>query len=423
MIIDLQRRIAEAGRIRIGQQVPTGKGKSRPAKLETFRLTSPDRRRIEQAAGLYGGRPREWQAPAGKQWEVVTESDSLDVIVPPTDMAFSQHYELWAAGGCQRRCDGQREQIGDGDCLCDPEQRECSIHTRLSVMLRDLTGLGVWRIDTQGYYAAVELQAAVGVIQMAAGRGQMLPARLRLEQRVVKRPDVGTRRFAVPVLDIEISPGQLLGGGTVGVGQLDSPQAVAIEASGPQPTLTPVPAELPTGPQRSVAEQAKAVEQAQPKPKRRGAAPPVTPTGKKPRTAAQAQTDTEPGWTRRIREDEPPPEPEPPTESTPINDAQVQKVAITCREAALDDQGRHDLVLLATDGRSFSSKDLTKSEMDQVLTVAELIQAGRLNLRSDGPGGDPVLMDADGAAKALPLDLAKANAWLDKHWRNTEEAS
>src|SRR6266849_1493437 len=209
-IIDLQRRIAEIGRIRIGQQVPTANGKTRPEKLETFRLTSPDKIRIEQASQLFGGNPCQWLAPAAQPWEVITTATALDVIVPPSDIAFSQWYELWSAGGCQRRCDGHNESISEGRCLCDPENRECDIHTRLSVLLKDLPGLGVWRVDTQGYYAAVELQGAVEVIQIAAGRGQMLPARLRLEQRAVKRPGEQTRRFAVPVLDIEMSPGQLL---------------------------------------------------------------------------------------------------------------------------------------------------------------------------------------------------------------------
>ena len=38
-IVDLQRRLQEIGRIRIGQQVKSN-GKSRPAKLDRFRLTS-----------------------------------------------------------------------------------------------------------------------------------------------------------------------------------------------------------------------------------------------------------------------------------------------------------------------------------------------------------------------------------------------
>ncbi|MDQ2628265.1 MAG: hypothetical protein M3Y90_14885, partial [Actinomycetota bacterium] len=284
-IIQLQRRIAEVGRIRIGQQVEVRGGKKRPAKLDTFRLTSPNRTRVEQAARLYGGQVTEWEAPAGQQWECVTQTSALPVIVPPSDLAFSQHFELWSGGGCQRRCDGVTESISDGPCVCNPDNRECSVHTRLSVMLRDLPGLGIWRLDTSGWYAAAELQGAVDVMQMAARAGTMLPAQLRLEQRMVKRGGQ-TRRFPVPVLDVEISPAQLIGG--TGMPQLSDPGTVAIEAPRPvdgRAPLTPVPESVPEAPVASVAEQAAAVKERRP---RKNAAQPVARTGIKPRTAAQA---------------------------------------------------------------------------------------------------------------------------------------
>lgn len=274
-LLDLQRRIAESGRIRIGRKVDGG----RPSKLDTFRLTSADGKRIEQAAEIYGGKPGQWVAPAGKQWELITERDSLDVIVPPSDLAFSQSYELWSAGGCQRRCDGVTEQISDGACRCDPERRECDIHTRLSVMLRELPGLGVWRLDTQGYYAAVELASAVEIIQLAAGRGALLPARLRLEQRSVKRPDAKgkpqTLRFAVPVLDIEMTPAQLLGGGAQPVALLD--------ATTERPKLTPVPQLALPAP--SIAEQSAPPPE---RPKRSNAAPEIPSSGRQRRARAAA---------------------------------------------------------------------------------------------------------------------------------------
>jgi hypothetical protein len=239
-IIDLQRRLAEIGRIRLGRQVESRGGKKRPAALDTFRLTSRDRDRISEAAQLYGGTVTEWDAPNGiRQFEVITNTDKLPVVVPPSAMAFSQFFELWSAGGCQRRCDGVTESIGEQPCLCDPETRQCEIHTRLSVMLRDLSGLGVWRVDTQGWYAAVELQGAVEVIGLAAGRGQMLPATLRLDQRTIKRPEEGTKRFVVPVLDIDVSPAQLLMG--------------TIAVAPKQAALTPVPAA--EGKPSSIAEQ------------------------------------------------------------------------------------------------------------------------------------------------------------------------
>lgn len=294
-ILDLQRRLAEVGRIRIGQQVKTSKG-TRPAKLDYFRLTSADRTRIEQASRLYGGDVAEWEAPAGKQFEVITKTDTLPVVVPPSDMAFTQFYESWSGGGCQRRCDGVNESISEGPCLCDPDARECKIHSRLSVMLRDLPGLGVWRIDSSGYFAGVELQGAVEVVKLAAGRGQMLPAVLRLEQRQVKRVDEQVKRFAVPVLDLLVSPAQLLGGGdmlsiepprdgldNVYTGPLDSPPHLT------PALLTPVPETVPQQPARTVKEQTEPPPKKKP---RKNAAKSIPPTGIKPRTAAQASKDS-----------------------------------------------------------------------------------------------------------------------------------
>ncbi len=284
-IIDLQRGLTETGRIRIGAQVPTSGGRKRPSKLETFRMTSSDRRRIEQIAELYGGTPGEWDSPNGKQGEVITETAELDVIVPPSDLAFSQDYELWSAGGCQRRCDGRVESLSGSACLCDPDDRECDIHTRLSVLLAKLPGLGVWRLDTQGWYAARELLGAVEIIQLAAGVGRLLPARLRLEQRSVKRGGQ-TRRFAVPVLDVDIQAAQLL------VGNASAGVPLSIVSAEARPGgLTPVPALETSGP--SIAEQSEPPAERAP---RRNAAPPIPASGRKrsERAAPPADIDEEP---------------------------------------------------------------------------------------------------------------------------------
>lgn len=284
-IIELQRRLREIGRIRIGEQVPTSNNKTRPAKLTNFRFTSRDRKVIDAAAETYGGQVAPWTSPDGDQWEVKSEALELPCVVPPGDMAFSQWYELWSAGGCKRRCDGQTDLVSDKACVCDPEARECSIHTRLSLLLTDLPGLGLWRLDTQGFYAAVELG---GVVDLAAGfsaRGQMLPARLRLEQRSVKRTvngKVETRRFAVPTLDLDIHPLALVRAGT-------DAQILELPAG---PSFTPVPVDaLPPAPVGTIAEQLAAVESNVEAPRRKNAAAPIPPTGIRPRTAEDAEAD------------------------------------------------------------------------------------------------------------------------------------
>lgn len=281
-ILDLQRRLREVGRIRIGQRVSTGNGKSRPAKLEQFRLTSRDQKVIEAAAQQWGGVCQPWDgAPDGPQWEVYTSTDQVPVVIPPSDMAFSQAWEQWSGGGCKVRCDGQWDHLGDKACHCDPEDRACDPHTRLSVILPDLPGMGVWRLDTQSYYAAVELAGLVDLIVSHSARGVLLPARLRLEQRSVKRQGEQTKRFAVPVLDIDVHPMALTPGGS---GELGTPVSLPGLPSG---NLTPVPVQDGSG-APSIAEQLAQIDDDQPKAGRANAAAPIPATGIRPRTAIDA---------------------------------------------------------------------------------------------------------------------------------------
>ncbi len=198
-IIGLQRRLVEVGRIRMGEKNEKGI----PTRLDTWKLTSRDQLRLTAAAKAYGGEVREWEGHQG-QYELHTEVDSLPILLMP-GQALSQHYELWSGGGCKRRCDGETEQLTDGACLCNPENRECKPHTRLNVLLPDVAGIGAWRLDTQGYYAATELSGTVDLLEVATMRGVLLPARLRIDQRVVLR-DGQTKRFPVPTLDIDVRP-------------------------------------------------------------------------------------------------------------------------------------------------------------------------------------------------------------------------
>lgn len=214
-IITLQRQMRELGRIRIGNQVEytdrQGKKKLRPAKLETFRITAESRELVEAAAEVYGGTVVPWANPAGGQeWEVITTAATLDIVVPP-GQPVSQWYELWSGGGCQRRCDGVTNVLTMQPCSCpaDVEQRlelakngeACKATTRLNVMLPALPDLGVWRLESHGYYAAVELAGAAEILAMATARGTLIPARLRLEQREKKVPGKPTNKYAVPIIE------------------------------------------------------------------------------------------------------------------------------------------------------------------------------------------------------------------------------
>lgn len=281
-IIDIQRRLAETGRIRIGQQVASTNGK-RPSKLEMFRLTSGSEKSLRSIAAKYGGKVQKWEeAPVAGQWELFTESSTLDVLIPPEAMSFSQFYELWSGGGCQRRCDGDRLVPSEDPCVCDPENRECKPHTRLSVMLADLPGAGLWRLDTQGWNAATELGGAFELallISQATGRS-IVPGVLRLDQREVKRPNPRdmtktlTRKFAVPVLDFDVNMTAIARGTTAAL------------SSG----VTPVPELEET---RSFGDELQAINDPPEKKKRSNSAEPVRPTGIRPHARGISADDDE----------------------------------------------------------------------------------------------------------------------------------
>lgn len=241
-IIGLQRRMRELGRIRMGDKGEKGQ----PRKLGTFRLTSSNREYLDVAQAAYGGAVASWESPRGPEWQLTIAAPYLDVIIPP-EVGVDPWLELWTGGGCVRRCDGVTESLSGQPCLCpsDPKERQaaagkgeaCKPTTRLSVCLPALPDLGVWRLESHGYYAAVELSGMAEVLRSAALQGVMLPARLRIDRRQVKRPNEPRRDFVVPVLEIPTRLGELIPAGGPVAPQIAAPAAVGRPALPPGPAL------------------------------------------------------------------------------------------------------------------------------------------------------------------------------------------
>lgn len=245
-VVDVQRRLAELGRIRLGEK--TAKGG--PKRLGEFRLTSYRQDLIEAAARLYGGEAAPWEdAPNEGAWQVTTTADMLPIIIPPGVHPFSQSYELWKAGGCQRRCDGEFAFVRQGNgvrerpCICDADNRECQITTRVNVMLPDLPGVGVWRVESHGWNAALELTTALELFTPVLEQGGFIRGRLRIENRSKKTPGEGTRRFVVPVIDVDTTIGQMLDGASGSVQTITD--AVPRKPQLPPPPVPPVGGAVP----------------------------------------------------------------------------------------------------------------------------------------------------------------------------------
>jgi hypothetical protein len=207
-ILTLQQRVREIGRIRMGFTKPAkeeGK-KGAPAKLSKWRLTSPDKAVIFAAAQVYGGQPQEiTEGFLAGEWEVFTQATELDFFISPVPV--SQWMEQWTGGGMLRRCDGEHEMVSNRPCICDATGRkECKPHTRLSVILYKLPGMGVWRLETQGWGAATHLAETANMLLDMAVNKLTVPAVLGM---VLKR-NQRRQKWMEPVINVRCTPAQLV---------------------------------------------------------------------------------------------------------------------------------------------------------------------------------------------------------------------
>jgi hypothetical protein len=115
--------------------------------------------------------------------------------------------------------------------------RDAKPTTRLSVMLRDVESLGVWRLETHGWNAAAEIPAMAELAQYV---GDLVPAVLSLTARTSVK-DGKTSQYVVPVLDLAIQKQRLV---EIVAAQTGAGASLSIESGAPQglPQLTAGPA-------------------------------------------------------------------------------------------------------------------------------------------------------------------------------------
>lgn len=212
-------RAPEQGRIRYGIKTTSASGKTIPRSLQKFRFTSSDMVALDQIAQLYGGKVQPWE---NGQSEVVSSSQEIPIVLPPTPLGGGPVYELWKAGGCVRRCDGitcwvpanteDGAELLEVPCICDENQSlDCKPTTRLSVILPEVRFGGVWRLDCKGWHGTNELPAMVSTVQQLQGQG-LSRAYLALEKR-----KKGSKQWVVPVLRLGATPNQLMQAREAGV--------------------------------------------------------------------------------------------------------------------------------------------------------------------------------------------------------------
>lgn len=404
-LIDQQRRMAEVGRIRLGKKVPTQNGKSRPAKIDKFRLTSRDKARLDAAAALYGGEVTAWEG----QWELYTDATAIPIAVVP-GQALNVSYELWGQKTidgkkspviCLRRCDGEYESKSDGPCLCAQQpDMTCKPTARLSVVLTDVPGLGVWRLESHGWNALTELQGTVQLLEMLVASGRPIRARLRLDKRESPH-ESGTRKFVVPTIDIDHTMGQVLD--AIGVGGV--PAAPPVEIAASRGGFTPVP-ELPAAPAAAIADQVRAVEAPAAAAPRKNAQQPIPATGLSPRTVGEVSgPGTAPDGAGQAASASPAAQApasgggdgdHPDVASPDVDDGPTMplasRIAMWCNDAGLDNDGRHAFLYAFSDGAYQSAKNVPAGAVPELR--AALVRLARGETELDRSGDTPVLREA-----------------------------
>jgi hypothetical protein len=345
---DLGRRMPEAGRIRVGKKT---EGSRYPTKLETFRFTSTNETLILELAALYGGDVIPWHPSKGRnEYEVITAAKELPVILPPDPLGGTPIYELWAAGGIVRRCNGITATVSqrtpDGaepaqvDCLCQAYM-ECKVTTRLSLVLADIRFAGTWRLETHSWFAAKELPGMVEAIAalQSAGYGK---ATLTTEPRTLIK-DNQTRHFRVPVLRTDYTPSEIAEGQS---------HLAALAVATPHADQLA----LPRAPLVVVGDDDEVVEAE------------IVDEGEGP-----SETSAEPALPRG--------------DVAPSSSTSHVPIVIKCSTLGLDDDARHAFCSSVSEGRTTSSKELTQEEHDRVMAVLRRIERGEveyLGVAEDG---------------------------------------
>lgn len=245
-------RMVEMGKLKVGVF------RGRPQGIETWRIMSSHRGALETLAREYGGEITPVvNQKAAHRLELVTESPTLNVVLPPDPLGDSPMYEKWGGKGQERLCDGVtctefrvgREGVDEivKPCICRINGKECKPKLRLAVLITSVPMGGVWTFTSDSEQNAETIPGMVHMIQEYAQRG-MPYATLTVKPASSWG---GTQKYVLVDLAPVASLNELAaGGGTLTAGSLHAaPQAPEMGVLAAVPDLEP-----PTGAERYLAD-------------------------------------------------------------------------------------------------------------------------------------------------------------------------
>jgi hypothetical protein len=223
--------LPRVGKIRLGVQTKNANGKAFPKAIDYFRVETEESEITSPAAvdafrAVYGEEPRE-----------------LAVMFPGSDVedVLENAWRLYGASKLKRRCDGTTcsERTATGGwvtkpCVCEalPEasRDHCKRTLTVQVLLPDVSGIGVWQIDTSSEIGLRRLVGHLRLIQSIRGTLQGYECRLRLVP-VKVAPDGATKTvYVLDPVDFSQTPRQALAGAA---------GAEPVGAASSQPALPP----------------------------------------------------------------------------------------------------------------------------------------------------------------------------------------
>jgi hypothetical protein len=374
-MLDLQRRHAEVFRLRLGDK----NAKGFPQKLtDCIRVTSPNQGVVAAFVDVYGGDVKPWE----QQWEAYLPTMALPVLVLP-GQSITQWWESYKKTVCERRCDSVTEQLSGQPCMCPADIVErmatagaCRPMTRINIACPEVAVVGAGSLVTHGMIAAETLPQSVAIAEAALSRGLMVPAVLRV---IVHE---GKKHYVVPQLEIVgVSLAQLE------TGEVERPAVASAE----RPSLAPpAPRAIaaPSQPAQSAA------------PRRPAVAPPLPGEESTPPTPTATDEDRDRLAARIADLDERDREAIgaewQEAKLPPLRHADLTKVHVAIAATMIDtvevasfdrrrkhvnakmgevgiktQDARHELMRHATDGRTESSKRLSRQDTDAIVAYCQ----------------------------------------------------
>lgn len=208
-LTDRPRRLPRIGKIHLGVKVKKGDGPEYPKATDYF-VFDPACPQFKELVSTFGEKPKELRILipteeeekfAGQFYRLYSRTRGLvckgdgDTATRMVDKATGS-----LANRDSKEVDMQEVQCKGRDCP-DYGPRACGEVMNLQFLLPEVSGFGVWQIDTGSINSILNINNSLDLVRQVYGRVKMVPLTLALEPKEVTNPDDGKKK-TVRVLNL-----------------------------------------------------------------------------------------------------------------------------------------------------------------------------------------------------------------------------